>query len=174
VRTLLVASGALAVLAALTALVLVAVRALAPGPTDEDRIRALFREGATALSERRVGDAMEAVSPRFRGGDLERAELHRYLAGLVLRGGGWLTVKVAVEELAVAGDRAEARLVAAAAQGGEGAPLDRFLPADGTAVRIRCTLAREERAWRVDSAEWRQVGLDEALEALGAAAAGAP
>jgi hypothetical protein len=170
VRRAVAVAVALAVLGAAGALVLRLARAPV---SDEDAIRALFADAAAAIAERRVGDAMEAVSPRFAGQGLDRRGLQQLLLGHVLRG-AWATAHVAADRVRVDGDSAEAVVLAIAARSGTGTALAELLPANATALRIACRLAREDGAWRVVAAEWREIGLQEALAAPDARPLGAP
>jgi hypothetical protein len=133
-------------------------RALRPGPSDEERIRALFLDAARAAGERRVNDVVAAVSERFRGQGLDRAGLKQLVAYHALRG-SWNAVvplDVAVE---VSGDRAEASADVALARGAAGEGVVGRLPEEGSAWRIEASLEREAQGWRVVSARWRRLSL---------------
>jgi hypothetical protein len=158
------AAWILLAIAALGVAIALATRLLRAPPSDEDAIRALFADAATAIAERRVGDAMDAVSPRFAGQGLDRRGVHQLVLGHVLRG-AWVAAHVAADRVRVEGDSADAVLLVVAARSGTGAALAELLPANATALRIACRLAREEGGWRVVAAEWREIGLDEALSA---------
>lgn len=130
--------------------------------TDEDRIRGLFSRAALAVEEKRVGDAVEAVSERFAGEGLDRQGLKRLIAGMVLRG-DWVRVSIAGVAVAVEGDAARANVDVVMARSGKGKAIADLLPQEGSAHRIRCTLAREDGDWRVVSAAWEPIPLGEAL-----------
>lgn len=130
--------------------------------TDEDRIRALFSDAARAVEEKRVGDAVEALSERFSGEGLDRQGVKRLIAGLVLRG-DWVQVSIAGIAVAVEGDAARATVDVVMARGGKGKALSDLLPEEGSAYRIPCVLAREDGEWRVVSAGWAPITLGEAL-----------
>lgn len=130
--------------------------------TDEDRIRALFAQAALAAEEKRVGDAVEALSERFSGEGLDRQGVKRLIAGMVLRG-DWVQVSIAGIAVAVEGDAARATVDVVMARGGKGKALADLLPAEGSAHRIPCTLAREDGEWKVVSASWEPITLGEAL-----------
>lgn len=157
-RTILAAS-ALAVLAAGAFLL---ARWAAPEPTDEERIRTLFAEAARAAQEKRVGDVMDALSERFRGEGLDRAGVKQLVALHAFRG-EWNRVAITADRIAVDGDAATAVLHVLLARSGAGESLASVLPAAGSAYRIACTLAREDEGWRVVTAAWRPMPLDEAL-----------
>lgn len=146
---------------------LVAVAALRLGreaPPDEALIRAVFEEAARAAEERRVGDAVLGVSERFAGHGLDRAGVKRLVAFHVLRG-EWVSVSIAGARIEVEGDRARANVDAVLARGGaKGKSLAALLPGEASAHRFLCRLEREPDGWRVVEAEWRAVGLPEALE----------
>ena len=143
--------------------VLVARRALREAPSDEEAIRALFDEAARAAQERRVGDAVAAVSERFRGHGLDRDGVKRLVAFQVLRG-EWVSVTVSAARVAVEGDRARANVDAVLARGdGKGKSLSALLPGEASAHRFRCRLEREEEGWRVVEADWSAVGLADAI-----------
>lgn len=157
-RSLLLVLGAAAV--AVAAFLL--ARLAAPTPTDEERIRALLRASAAAVEERRIGEAMEAVSERFRAGDLDRQGLRAFVAFHAMRG-EWVRVGVASDRIAVRGDAADATVDVVLARSGAGRALADLLPAEASAWRIACVLAREDAGWRVTSATWHPVALADAL-----------
>ncbi len=153
---------ALAAVAAAAALVLALRRGREP-PSDEARIRALFDDAARAAEERRVGDAVEGVSERFRGGGLDRQGVKQLVAFHVLRG-EWVSVTISGARIAVAGDAARANVDAVLVRGsGKGKALEALVPGEASAHRFACRLAREPDGWRVVEAEWRPIGLPEAL-----------
>ncbi len=134
-----------------------------PEPDDEERIRALFVDSARAAEERRAGDAVAPLSERFRSeGGWDRAEVKRAIAGAALRG-AWVAVSVAGDRIEVEGDRARAALHAVAVRSGRGRALSELLPQEATALRIDARLEREDGAWRVVGASWREIPLPEAL-----------
>jgi hypothetical protein len=131
--------------------------------SDEERIRALFEDAARAAEERRVADAVEAVSERFRGGGLDRRGVKQLVAFHVLRG-EWVSISVAGARVAVEGERARAAVDAVLARGsGKGKSLAALLPGEASAHRFECALEREEEGWRIVEARWRPVDLAEAL-----------
>lgn len=156
---------AVLVLAAAAAALAVAV-ALRLGrepPGDEEAIRAVFAEAARAAEEKRAGDAVLAVSERFRGGGLDRDGVRRLVAFQVLRG-EWVSVSVAAARVAVEGDRARAAVDAVLARGsGKGKSLEALLPGEASAHRFLCRLEREREGWRIVEAEWRAIGLADAV-----------
>lgn len=157
--------AALAVLAAAGAALAIAaiVRAARRGPTDEEAIRALFDDAARAADERRTGAAVEGVSERFRGGGLDRDGVKRLVAYNVLRG-EWVSVAIAGARIAVDGDRARANVDAVLARAsGKGKGLEALLPGEASAHRFQCRLERERDGWRVVAAEWRPIGLGDAV-----------
>ena len=101
-RTLAVAAAALAV-----ALALGLWRPWREPPGDEERIVTLFLEAARAAEEKRVGDAVEGVSERYRGEGLDRRGVKRLVAAQMLRG-EWVSVTVAGTRVKLEGDAAEA------------------------------------------------------------------
>jgi hypothetical protein len=131
--------------------------------TDEERIRALFEDAARAAEEKRVSDAVEAVSERFRGAGLDRRGVKQLVAFHVLRG-EWVSVSVAGARLAVDGPRARAAVDAVLARSsGKGKSLAMLLPGEASVHRFDLALEREEDGWRVVEASWRPVPLAEAL-----------
>ena len=146
---------AIFVIVALAALAsLVAVRALRRGPTDEERIRAIFDDAARAVEEKRPGDAMAAVSERFQGEEMGYRELKQFVAFQALRG-SWNAVLPVAAQVQVTGDRAEAMVDVVLVRGGKGEGLVARLPEAGDSWRIDATLAREKDGWKVVSARWR-------------------
>ena len=115
-RTLFLAAAA-AVLAGFLAWRLLAK----PPRTDEERILALFDDAARAAQEKRVSDAVEGVSERFRGGGLDRQGVKQLVAFHVLRG-EWVSVSVAgarvsgVDGTSVPGIRGGAQAAASVAR----------------------------------------------------------
>ncbi len=155
---------AVAVLIAAAALAaVVAIRARREPPSDEARIRALFEDAARAAEERRVSDAVAGVSERFHGGGLDRRGVKQLVAFQVLRG-EWVSVSVSGARIAVDGDAARANVDAVLARGGaKGKPLEVLVPGEATAHRFACRLEREPDGWRIVEAEWRPIGLGDAL-----------
>jgi hypothetical protein len=158
-RTVLVAAAVST--AAIAAIV--ALRVGREPPSDEARIRALFDDAARAAEEKRVGDAVDGVSERFRGGGLDRHGVKQLVAWHVLRG-EWVSVSIAGARIAVAGDGARANVDAVLARGGgKGKALEALVPGEATAHRFACRLEREPDGWRIVEADWRAIGLSEAL-----------
>jgi len=158
-RTLAIAAA----LAAAAAAALLALRLGREPPSDEERIRALFDDAARAAEEKRVGDAVEGVSERFRGGGLDRRGVKQLVAFHVMRG-EWVSVSVAGARIAVSGDAARANVDAVLARGsGKGKALDALVPGEASAHRFACRLEREPDGWRIVEAEWRPIGLADAL-----------
>jgi hypothetical protein len=155
----------LAAAAVVVAAVAIAAARLLGGEerTDEERIRALFEDAARAAEEKRVGDAVEGVSERFRGAGLDKRGVRQLVAFHVLRG-EWVSVSVAGARGAVEGARARAAVDAVLARGSaKGKSLAALLPGEASAHRFECALEREEDGWRVVEARWRPVDLAEAL-----------
>lgn len=153
---------ALAALAAVAA-ALAVLRLRREEPTDEEAIRALFDGAARAAEERNVREAIAGVSERFRGHGLDRAGVKQLVALQVLRG-EWVSVTVSQVRIAVDGDRARANVDAVLARsGGKGKALQELLPGEASAHRFLCRLEREGAGWRIVEAEWRAVGLAEAI-----------
>ncbi len=162
----------LAVVVAVAAVAIAAAVALrlrrAP-PTDEEAIRALFEDAARAAEEKRAADAVALLSDRFHGqggelgAGLDRDAARRLVAFELLRG-GWVSVTISAARIAVDGDRARANVDAVLARGsGKGKALGALLPGEASAHRFSCRLEREREGWRVVEAEWRAVGLAEAV-----------
>jgi hypothetical protein len=155
--------AAAAVLAAAAAAAILALRLGREPPSDEERIRALFDGAARAAGEKRVGDAVEGVSERFRGGGLDRRGVKQLVAFHVMRG-EWVSVSVSGARIAIAGDAARANVDAVLARGsGMGKALEALVPGEATAHRFACRLEREGDGWRIVEAEWRPIGLADAL-----------
>lgn len=131
-------------------------------PGDEERIAALFLSAARAVEEKRIGDAVEAVSERYRGEGLDRRGVKQLVAAHVLRG-EWVSVTVAGTRVALQGDAAEAVVDVVMARGGKGARLADLLPEQASASRLTCRLEREGGDWRVVSAARQPISLAEAL-----------
>lgn len=156
-RTLAVAAAALAVAVALGLW-----RPWREPPGDEERIVALFLDAARAVEEKRVGDAVEAVSERYRGEGQDRRGVKQLVAAQVLRG-EWVSVTVAGTRVKLEGDAAEAVVDVVLARSGKGARLADLLPEQASANRLTCRLEREAGDWRVVSAARRPISLGEAL-----------
>jgi hypothetical protein len=158
-RTLVLAAFAVALAAGAA----VAVRLSSAPPSDEEAIRALLDDAARAAAEKRVSDAVAAVSERFHGRGLDRQGVKQLVAFHVLRG-EWVSVSVSGAQVAVEGDAARANVDAVLARGsGAGKPLAALLPGEASAHRFSLSLAREEDGWRIVGADWRPVGLADAL-----------
>jgi hypothetical protein len=139
-----------------------AYRLLRPGPSDEERIRALLDRASRAVEERRPGDVMEGVSERFQGEGMGRRELQQFVTYHALRG-SWSAVVPLATRVQVDGDRAEAVLDAALLRGARGEGIAGRLPEAGDTWRIEASLEREKEGWRVTSARWRRIGVAEGL-----------
>ncbi len=137
-------------------------RALRAKPSDEEQVRRLFTEAARAVEEKRVSDAMEVVSDRFRGQGLDRQGLRELVAWQALRG-EWSAAAVLGSRARVDGQRAEATVDVALVRGGRGESLAERLPGDASVQRIDAELEREDGAWRVVAARWRTVAAADAL-----------
>ena len=149
---------AIFVLVALAALgSVVAIRAMRQGPTDEERIRALFDEAARAVEEKRPGDAMAGVSERFQGEGMGHRELKQFITFQALRG-SWTAVMPVAAKVEVAGDQATAEVDAVLVRGGKGEGVAARLPEAGDSWRIDASLVREKDGWKVVSARWRPTG----------------
>ncbi len=157
-------SAVVAVLLAVAALgAIAALRLGRAPPSDEERIRALLDDAAKAAEEKRVGDAVEGVSERFRGGGLDRQGVKQLVAYHVLRG-EWVSVSIAGARIAVSGDAARANVDAVLARGSaKGKALEALLPGEASAHRFALGLAREADGWRIVEAQWRAIGLGDAL-----------
>ncbi len=131
-------------------------------PSDEEAIGAIFLDAARAVEEKRVSVAVRGVSERFRGDGLDKRELKQLIAANALRG-EWVSVTVAGTRVQVDGDAARATVDVVMARSGKGRALADLLPAEASASRIACELAREEGEWRVVSARRRPISLAEAL-----------
>jgi hypothetical protein len=131
-------------------------------PTDEELIRAVFDDAAKAAEEKRVSDAVAAVSERFASSGLDRHGVKQLVAFQVLRG-GWVSVSVAGARIRVEGDRARANVDAVLARGAKGTPLAALVPGEASAHRFACRLEREPDGWRIVEATWRAVDLAEAI-----------
>jgi hypothetical protein len=154
---------AAAVLALAAAAAIVALRVGRAPESDEDRIRALFDGAARAAEEKRIGDAVEGVSERFRGGGLDRHGVKQLVAFHVLRG-EWVSVSIAGARIAVEGDAARANVDAVLARGAaKGKRVEALLPDEATAHRFACRLEREPDGWRIVEAEWKAIGLADAM-----------
>lgn len=142
-----------------------------PAPLDDaQQIRALFEEATRAAEERRAGDVVACLAEDFRGrggeglggAEVDKQEARRTVAALTLRG-AWVAVKLAGVEVQVEGDSATARVVVVLSRGGAGKGLADLLPAEASAVRFDCRLARRPEGWRVVEAGWVEIPLAEAL-----------
>ena len=149
-----------ALLTAGVAAVLV-VQAFRHVPTDEEQIRTLFEDAARAAEEKRVGDAVQGVSERFVGDRLDKRGVKQLVAAHVFRG-TWVGVTISGIKVEVQGDEARAAVDAVLYRSGKGQPLADLLPAQVSVHRFLCRLAREEGAWRIMTATWRPISLEEA------------
>ncbi|HEU4383803.1 MAG TPA: hypothetical protein VFR85_09910 [Anaeromyxobacteraceae bacterium] len=131
-------------------------------PSDEERITALFLEAAKAVEDKRVGDAVEAVSERYRGEGVDRRGVKQLLLAQVLRG-EWVSVTVAGTRVKLSGDGAEAVVDVVLARSGKGTRLAEVLPEQANVNRLTCRLERESGEWRVVSGSRRPISLAEAL-----------
>lgn len=146
---------------------------VARGPaTPEERIRAALEAAARAAEQRKVGEVVEVLSPRFTGGvegeRVTRDDVRRLLAFELLRG-QWVSVVLSSAEVAVDGTRARANVDAVLSRSADRSRgLSSLLPGEASAHRFRLELEEEEGGWRVVSGSWREIGLEEALAGPGA------
>ncbi len=133
-------------------------------PSDDEAIRALFEDAARAAQERRVSDAVAGLSERFAtAGGVDRQGVKQAIAFHVLRGEP-VSVAVAGVRVALEGDRARASVDAILTRAaGKGKALGALLPGEASAHRFLCRLEREKEGWRIVEAQWRPIGLSEAL-----------
>ncbi|HET8733064.1 MAG TPA: hypothetical protein VFM45_04730 [Anaeromyxobacteraceae bacterium] len=137
-------------------------RAFRPGPTDEERIRALVDATARAVEERKPGDVMAGVSERFQADGMGHRELRQLVTYEVLRG-SWNAVVPVATRVEVAGDRAEAVVDAALVRGARGPGVLGKLPESADTWRFEIALEREKEGWKVVSGRWRPVSAREGL-----------
>lgn len=157
-RTL-VAGAALLAVAVAGALLL--PRLLRRAPSDEEQIRALFDDAARAAEEKRIGDAVQGLSERFLGEGLDKRGAKQLVAAHVLRG-AWVSIAISGARVEVQGDTARAAVDAVLSRSGRGKPLAELLPQEATLHRFQVGLAREEGRWRVTTARWRSISIEEA------------
>jgi hypothetical protein len=131
-------------------------------PTDEEQILAIFGDAARASEEKRIGDAVQGVSEHFEGEGLDKRGVKQLVAGHVFRG-TWVSVTIAGATVEVQGDTARATVDVVMSRSGKGKPLAELLPEQATAHRFKCRLAREPEGWRVTTASWRPLSLEEAV-----------
>jgi hypothetical protein len=151
--------AALLLLAGAGAIVL--PRLLRNPPTDEEQIRALFDDAARATEQKRIGDAVEGLSESFQGQGLDKRGAKQLVAAHVLRG-SWVSATISGAEVEVEGDAARAVVDVILSRSGKGTRLADLLPEQATVHRFTCRLAREPDGWKVTSAAWRPVSLEEA------------
>jgi hypothetical protein len=130
-------------------------------PSDEERIRAVFDEAARAAQEKRADEVVRGVSERFSGEGLDKAGVKRLVAFQLLRG-SWVAVAILGSNVEVQGDAARAVADVLTTRGGKVGRITDLLPEQGAIHRLTMTLAREEDAWRVVTASWRQISAEEA------------
>lgn len=128
-----------------------------PGPSDEQRIRALLDRAAGAVEAKRPADVMEGVSESFQGEGMGRRELQQFVTYQALRG-SWNAVILLATRVQVDGDRADAVVDVALVRGAPGQGIAGRLPEAGDTWRIEAGLAREKGEWRVVTARWRRTG----------------
>jgi hypothetical protein len=131
-------------------------------PTDEEQILALFADAARAAEEKRIGDAVRGVSERFAGEGLDKRGVKQLVAANVLRG-TWVSVAIAGAKVGVQGDDAHAVVDVIMSRSGKGRPVAELLPERGAVHRFSLRLAREDDGWRVTSAAWHPISVEEAI-----------
>lgn len=142
-------------------------RGLRPGPTDEDQIRAIIHDAARAAEDKRIGDAVRGLSDRFQGQQgLDKATAKQFVAFQVLRG-TWTSVSVVGEKIKVEGDTARSIVDVVMSRSGKGTKLAELLPETASVHRFDFRWARERDGWKVITATWRPVTLEEAAAGPG-------
>jgi len=114
----------------------------------------------------------EFLSDRFNSlGEGERAtreEVKRLLAMELLRG-QWVSVTISSARVVVDGTRARAHVDAVLGRAADRSKgLAALLPGEASAHRFRLDLEEEGDTWRVVTASWRRISLEEALSGPGA------
>lgn len=135
--------------------------------TPEARIRAALDRAARAAEERRADEVVELLSPRFQGeaaGERLSRDDARRLVALELLRGRWVSATITGAEVSVDGRRARASVHAVLSRAADREKgLRSLLPGEASAHRFRLDLEEEDGEWRVVSAGWRPIPLDEAL-----------
>jgi hypothetical protein len=143
-----------------------AVRRPAP-QTPEARIRTALERAAQAAGERKADEVIELLSQRFggeAGGERFTRDDARRLVVLELLRGRWVSASITGAAVVVDGGRAKAVVHVVLSRAGEGTKgLGDLLPGEASAHRFLLDLEEESGEWRVVSARWRQIGLEEAL-----------
>jgi hypothetical protein len=139
-----------------------------PAPrTPEERIRAALDAAARAAGERKADEVVELLSPRFQGeagGERFTRDDARRLVALELLRGRWVSAAITGVAPAVEGTRARATVHAVLSRSDDRSKgLSSLLPGEASAHRFQLDLEEEDGEWRVVSAGWRQISLDEAL-----------
>lgn len=130
-------------------------------PSDDEQIRTMIHDAARAADEKRVDDVVRGLSDRFEGQGLDRRGAKQLVAHHVLRG-SWVSATVAGEQVAVEGDRARAVVDVVLSRSGRGTAASELLPEAASVHRFDLRLAREAGEWKVTSAAWRRISLEEA------------
>lgn len=137
-------------------------------PSDEEQIRTLFTDAAQAAEEKRVSDVVRAIADDFAGEGLDRRGVKQLVAFHLLRG-SWVGVTVSGDAIAVDGDSARAVVDVVMVRSGKGKALTEVLPEQATVHRFSVKLKREADGWRVTSAGWRPISLEDAIAGPGPA-----
>lgn len=87
--------------------------------------------------------------------------MKQLVAAHVFRG-TWVGVAISGMKVDVQDDHARAAVDAVLYRSGKGQPFSDLLPAQASVHRFLCRLAREEGAWRITTATWRPISLEEA------------
>lgn len=130
--------------------------------TDEEQIRAVFVEAAHAAEEKRVNDVMRAVSDRFEGEGLDRHGVKQLVAFHLLRG-AWVAISLGGYDIQVHGDTADAVVDVVMVRSGKGRALSELLPENATVHRFTTRVERTKDGWKVASAAWRPVAIEDAV-----------
>ncbi len=136
-------------------------RALRP-PSDEEQIRAMIHDAARAADEKRIADVVQGLSERFDAAGVDKRGAKQIVALHVLRG-TWVSVLVAGEKIAVERERARAVADVVLSRSGKGKSLSEILPEAASIYRFDLRLVKESGEWRVTTAAWRPITLEQAV-----------
>jgi hypothetical protein len=129
----------------------------------EAQIRAALDRAVAAIEAKKIGDAMDIISERFKSGDIDRRAVHGILFSQVQRS-DWRRIFLADTEVSLKGEtRAQVTTAAVLAGGGEVSNIGDVDPTRASVYRFELDFEKEEDDWRIVRATWRRAGFDEIL-----------
>lgn len=127
-------------------------------PTDENRIRKLFRDGAKAVEERKISDVMSKVSFSYSDANGLSYALIKDLMARLFKHMQGIKIEFEIKRLSITGEKAVADLAVRAVAAYE-KDIGYFIGDAATPANIRFFLEKEGTGWQVVKTERLKPGI---------------